>query len=173
MPDISPLYRFIVAHLAPGAVAFYPIAIVWEPARSLILTAISADVTFAQLFILLSIALVLGLVIDGIVWATYAPLIGIIREKVFGQGIANQKPKDLDDFRFTDQVYARNFVYKQFYGGLSFVATVTALIEFFGLGPFGRIHGIWPLMFAIAFVFASAKSWKNNEKLIEEYYRSR
>lgn len=171
MNSVAPItYRFVVAHLSPGLLALYPLSLTVEQINALLIAATKGDAGLSGSLVVLSIALVAGLVVDGLCFVSIDYLIREIRRKIFKQPTAKRDPETVDDFEMIDRIYSRTYAWKQFYASASFILFVSFLIEIFS--PEKSIgSGVWvlPLM-SIMLLFASARSWANTEDFLAKKF---
>jgi hypothetical protein len=166
MPEIKPIYRFIVAHVVPGAVAVYPVALFSPTVADLARSCLSRDATFAGLTAILGVALVLGLLVDGLSSVTCDFVVDWVRTRWLGQPAAIMSPKSMDDLAFIEQVNATFYAWKQCYASLALVFAFMSGSVLVGHSSMSRWWTLAFLALAALFIVASARSSKNNEALL-------
>ncbi|MFZ2169149.1 MAG: hypothetical protein WAW61_05870 [Methylococcaceae bacterium] len=159
-------YRFIVAHLAPGILALYPLYVLSTPIKTLVDSMLSNSYSWGIAFTLFVISLVVGLLIDGLCFISLDYMVEMIRIIIFKQATAKRQPNSKEDFEFIDAIYNRHFAWQQLYVGVAFVCLATFLIELFCEGFIGFPGSWFLLLFFVAFMVASAKSEAMNELMI-------
>ncbi len=166
MDGIAPIYRFIVAHLVPGALAIIPLSWLSDDAHHLLSDAVASGSTVNQGFILMMVALVLGLLIDGVCFVSVEPLVAAIRKHVRHQPSANQAPTTTDDFDFIDRVNSMHYTWMQLYASSGAVMFFAAVVVALGGSPLSRLHFAWLMVAAVLLVLASARASANGERLL-------
>ena len=175
MKTIAPItYRFLVCHIAPGLLALYPTKFFSDTVNRLISIAIGKDSCIGTLLALTAIAMVIGLIIDGLRFVTLDYLIDIIREKIFKQRVATCDFDCLEDYNFFDRVQSLNQAWKQFYGNCSFVLLSTSILSIL-FADLNLSKGILftCIVTAITLLIAGAKASCNNERELELFFRKK
>ncbi len=166
MDGIAPIYRFIVAHLSPGLLALWPLYLSSSPVSRLVDSVLSSNGTVGQGLALIGIALVVGLLIDGLCFITLDYVVAIIRKSLFKQQTAKRSPQTAEDFDFIDRIYAMNHSWKQLYTSSALIFLCTAILKVTCYDDCSRLDSIWLVILSISFLVAAARSATNYESLL-------
>jgi hypothetical protein len=171
MNSVAPItYRFVVAHLAPGLLALYPLSLVVEQIKSLLVVATAGNAGLSGSLVILAIALVAGLIVDGLCFVSLDYLIREIRRRIFKQPTAKRNPETVEEFEMIDRIYSRTYAWKQFYASASFVLIVSFIFELHRSG-LAIDSVVWLLVpMSIMLLFSSARSWANTESLLAKKF---
>lgn len=161
MLELSPIYRFIVAHLIPGVLAIYPLSEICNNIKYIIGLILSKDGTIWQFFILIILSLMLGLLIDGIRLVSISFLVEKIQIWVFKQKSSSKKVKCIDDLEFLEKVYSMHYAWVQFYSNIAIVVLIIIFVMNFSL-----LEYVVLISLVVVFIFASSRSLTKCEKLL-------
>lgn len=177
-----PVYRFVVSHFIPGVLALYPTYQISEIVQSLVDVLVrgstenigaSAGVVGA----LAILALVMGLIIDGVTFAVVnEPIVAPIRDWLLRHRdgasplTVQPRPQSLHDLRFIQEVWIYNSAWQQLYVNAALIAVLTVGLSVFSLVSIGGLPTIILIVLVPVLLLASARSWANNDYLLGSYF---
>jgi hypothetical protein len=140
-----------------------------SPLQSITTATLEGDATIGSVLGLFGLALLIGLLIDGVQFISLTFLTNYLAARAFGQKPSARRPSNVEDFDFIDRVHGRYLAWQQFYNGSAIVALFAGLFEIFGVG-FVPVSGWFFLLISAALVFAASRSTARMEYMLAERF---